>query len=114
MEMSKVYPDIKITKKIAVSAKIQGLMSFDSFHCKNAQTIRGYKNTHFCKSCALSVGCDINNKNFVKFYKERKSCKNCWGMFLDHLYLYIMWKLRDFIDKSNIQCCYCKGKIKGT
>ena len=111
-----VNPDIRIKGVVAYCISEKKDIRYYHFSCAKHFQIRfipwgmtlkqpEYK---FCLECKHRYNCDINNINFIEFWKLNNICPRCDDVGLACFYLYVIWSLRDFVDVEKRRCCYCE------
>lgn len=77
-------------------------------------TLGLYKYT-MCVGCKVKYRCDAYSLPHIKWLKEKKFglCEICQTYVCNPLYMYLLYKMRDFLPKNfKVICCICQEKQK--
>lgn len=65
-----------------------------------------------CVQMCENSKCILKSNDFKKFCSKNRYCDEC-GRYLETLYLYVLYKIRDYLSShQEFLCCYCADDRK--
>lgn len=88
-------PNIKVNKDNGIY----------NYTCFGISDIKGFY--RHCRECTYFSKCEINSCEFIEYYWKYGKCNKCKRR-LHQFYVYIMYKIRDYLPSDfEFLCCKC-------